>query len=389
MNRVFLIHYGELALKGKNRPRFEARLVSNLRAHLSGLGGARIRKTQGAYLVEPGEADPDEIARRLRRVSGIAFFLDGVRVEKGMTAIAAAAAGLFEDGAEGSFRVTAKRSDKRFPLTSEAVAREAGGAILRAHPKLRVDLHDPERIAWIEVAEDAAYVAARKVKAAGGLPVGSSGKLLSMISGGIDSPVASAMMLKRGAPLHFLHFHNFPYTDRGSIDIVEDLVRRLNANAFRSEVSLVNLTPVQEEIVAKCDERLRVVLYRRMMFRIAERVARRERCGGIVTGESLGQVASQTVENMRVIEAVTPLPVLRPLIGMDKEDIIRLARELGTYDDSVRPHADCCSLFVPKHPATKARLREVEENESRLDLEGLLAAALAEEERLVISERVY
>lgn len=389
MTRIFLIHYGELALKGANRSLFEKRLLSNIKRHLKDLPTGKIRRVQGAMLAEVGEADEAEIEKRLRQVSGIAYLIPVAAVEKSMDAILETAT-VLSKGWTGTFRATVKRADKRFPVKSDEAAAAIGAAILRArNESLRVDLHAPDHTCWVEIAERAAYVGVRKVRGAGGLPVGSSSKLVSMISGGIDSPVASGLMLRRGAPLHYLHFHNSPYTDRASIDIVRDIITRLNANSYGAALSLINLTPIQEAIVASCGERFRVILYRRMMFRIAERIAEREKCGGIVTGESLGQVASQTVENMRTVEAVTPLSILRPLIGMDKEEIIMKAKALGTYRLSIRPHSDCCSLFVPAHPATKTSVCEMEVQEKELDVKGLIDEALKDEEYLLITDRAY
>ena len=286
----------------------------------------------------------------------------------------------------GTFRVTSRRPNKRFLMTSQELSAKVGEAILEVNANLKVDLHTPEHICWIEITDDGAFVADEKAKGAGGLPLGTSGKLVSLLSGGIDSPVASWMMARRGAPLHYVHFHNFPYTDRASIDIVKDLARVLNRTAISASLSLINLTPIQEEIAAVCNPQYRVILYRRIMFRIAERIALREGANGLVTGESLGQVASQTVENMRTIEAVTTLPVLRPLIGMDKEEIMDRARKIGTYELSILPHSDCCSLFMPQHPATKSRELLVAEDEKKLDLEKLILAALAEEERVEMKD---
>jgi thiamine biosynthesis protein ThiI len=280
--------------------------------------------------------------------------------------------------------VTARRPDKRFPMTSQEFSAKLGEAILETNPGLKVDLHAPDHTCWVELTEDGAYLAEEKLKGVGGLPLGSGGKLVSLLSGGIDSPVASWMLARRGATLHYVHFHNFPYTDRASIEIVRDLAAVLNRTAVSASLSLINLTPIQEEIAALCNPQYRVILYRRMMFRIAERIAFRERAGGLVTGESLGQVASQTVENLRTIEAVTRLPVLRPLIGMDKDEITERARKIGTYELSIRPHSDCCSLFMPDRPATKSFEDLVAEDEKKLDVEKLIEGVMKEEERLDI-----
>lgn len=384
----YLIHYSEIGLKGKNRPQFEKRLVLNIEKHLKDLGGMKVKRATGAIVLDAGDVETGDVEKRLKSISGIAYFLPAEKVEKDMDAIMAAAVKNFE-GKTGRFRVTAKRSDKSFKKTSDEIAREVGGALLRASKDLSVDLHTPEHTCFVEIASDGAYIASEKVAAIGGLPVGSSGKLVSMISGGIDSPVASAMLLKRGSPLHYVHFHNYPYTDKKSIEIVKDLIAKLNANAFESTVSLINLTPIQEEVVANCDEKMRVVLYRRFMFRIAEHIARREKADGIVTGESLGQVASQTTPNMRTVEAVTTLPILRPLIGMDKEEIVTLAKKFGTYEESIRPHSDCCSLFIPKHPATKTTPKGAELNEKKLDVKKLIEQALEKEERVIVDVKKY
>jgi len=383
---MFVIHYGEIGIKGDNRQAFERRLASNIRSRLKPLGdGVVVTNRRGFITVEASAIGHKQraVSETLGHISGIEYFYDAERVEPKAEAVIARAAGLCKDKA-GSFRVTVKRADKSFPGTSQELAAKVGAEILNANPKLKVDLREPDHVCYVEVTPDGAYVASEKTKGVGGLPVGSSGRLVSMLSGGIDSPVASWMMLKRGAPLHFVSFHNFPYTDRSSIDIVTDIVKVLNRNAGRSQVSFFNLTPVQEEIVAKCDPRLRVLLYRRMMFRVAGRAGVRTGCQGFATGESLGQVASQTIENIAAVEEVAKMPILRPLIGMDKEEIIALAKRIGTYELSIRPHSDCCSLFVPDHPATKAKLDDILANEARLDIEALVESTLAKEDRLVL-----
>ena len=385
---VFVIHYAELGIKGRNRSVFEERLVSNIKTQLKGLGVIEVRRRTGLVRVEVGFAQAPEVQERLRSVAGIATIMPCVRLPLEKDAILAEAARVFSSK-KGTFRVTVRRPDKRFPITSQDFSARLGEAILDANPGLKVDLHAPDHTCWVELTEDGAYLAEEKLKGVGGLPAGSGGKLVSLLSGGIDSPVASWMMARRGAALHYVHFHNFPYTDRASIDIAKDLAAALNRTAISATLSLINLTPIQEEIAALCDARYRVLLYRRFMFRLAERIALREGAGGLVTGESLGQVASQTVQNLRVIEAVTRLPVLRPLIGMDKEEIVERARAIGTYALSTRPHADCCSLFLPEHPATRALEAAVAEDEKKLDVEKLMEAALKEEERLEIKDAAW
>ncbi len=382
---TFVIHYAELGIKGKNRAYFEERLVSNIKTQLKGLHATEIRRRTGLVRVEVGDEHAPEVLKRLLSVAGVATIQPCAKVAPDVEAILTESARRFI-GARGTFRVTVRRPDKRFPMTSQDLSSEVGAAILRANPELKVDLHAPDRTCWIEVTHDGAYVADEKLKGAGGLPAGTGGKLVSLLSGGIDSPVASWMMARRGAKLHYVHFHNFPYTDRASIDIAKDLALVLNRTAVQAHLSLVNLTPIQEEIAALCNPQYRVILYRRMMFRIAERLALREKAGGLVTGESLGQVASQTVENLRTIEAVTRLPILRPLIGMDKEEIVTRAKAIGTYELSIRPHADCCSLFLPERPATKTMEDLVAEDEKKLDVGKLVEAALGEEEKLDLKE---
>lgn len=382
---TFVVHYAELGIKGRNRVLFETRLVSNIRETLKGLPVKGLRRRTGLVRLETDDASAAEVQRRLLAVAGVANVLPCVRVEADAGAIVEEAVRGFA-GATGTFRVTARRGDKGFPMTSQDLAAKAGEAILAAHPGLKVKLEGADRTCWIEVTDDGAYVGHAKLKGAGGLPLGSGGKLVSLLSGGIDSPVASWMMLRRGAPLHYVHFHNFPYTDRASIDIAKDLIATLNRTGIKATLSLVNLTPLQEEIAAACNPQFRVLHYRRFMFRIAERIALREKAGGLVTGESLGQVASQTVQNMRVIEAVTKLPVLRPLVGMDKEEITERARRIGTFELSTRPHADCCSLFMPERPATKAWEDLIDEDEKRIadGVEAWIGRVMKDEERVDI-----
>ncbi|HTK59638.1 MAG TPA: tRNA uracil 4-sulfurtransferase ThiI [Candidatus Baltobacteraceae bacterium] len=380
---IFVVHYAELGIKGRNRTVFESRLVSNIREQLKDLGVSKVRRRTGLIRLEADDAVAAEVTRRLLNVAGLATVLPCTRVEPDVGAIIAEAVSRFKDK-KGTFRVTARRPDKNFPMTSQELAARVGEAILGVNPDLKVKMKEADHTCWIELTDDGVYVASERLKGIGGLPLGSGGKLVSLISGGIDSPVASWMMLKRGAPIHFVHFHNFPYTDRASIDIVKDLIKVLNRVGIKATISMINLTPVQEEIAAVCNPQFRVIHYRRFMFRIAERIALREKAGGLVTGESLGQVASQTVQNMRTIEAVTKLPVFRPLIGLDKDEITIRARNIGTFELSTRPHSDCCSLFMPDHPSTKALEDVVAEDEKKLDVEKWIETVMKDEERIDI-----
>jgi thiamine biosynthesis protein ThiI len=382
---MFVIHYGEIGIKGHNRDRFEQKLLSNIQSRLRDLGGIKVSQRHGSLLVDNGSVPGDEVRNRLKWISGIEYYNECVKVPSEPQAILNVSVDEMK-GLSGTFRVTARRADKRFPWTSQLLAAEAGEAVLKSNSNLTVDLHKPEHTLWVEVGMDGAYVSRRKERGIGGLPVGSGSKLLSLISGGIDSPVASWMMLKRGAPLHYVSFHNFPYTDRASIDVVKDIVTHLNRNAGKASLSLINLTPIQQEIAAVCEPRYRVLLYRRMMFRIAERLAEREGCFGYVTGESLGQVASQTIENIATVNAVATRPILRPLIGHDKQEIVDIAIKIGTYELSIRPHGDCCSLFLPENPATRSQEKLVAADEAKLDIEKLITEALAKEEVSELSE---
>ena len=388
---IFVVHYAELGIKGRNRTVFESRLVSNIREQLKGLDAAKIRRRTGLIRLECPDAAAPEVTKRLLNVAGLATILPCARVESNVETIVAEAVSRFKDKT-GTFRVTARRPDKNFPMTSQDLAAKVGEAILDVNPNLIVQMKGANHTCWIELTDDGTYVASDKLRGIGGLPVGSGGKLVSLISGGIDSPVASWMMLKRGAPIHYVHFHNFPYTDRASIDIVKDMIAVLNRTGIKATLSMINLTPIQEEIAAVCNPQFRVIHYRRFMFRIAERIALREKAGGLVTGESLGQVASQTVQNMRTIEAVTKLPVLRPLIGLDKDEITERARKIGTFEISTRPHSDCCSLFMPDHPSTKALESFIDEDEKKLDpgsepgagVEKWMETVMKDEERIDI-----
>lgn len=382
---IFIVHYAELGIKGRNRHLFEERLVSNIKTQLKGLSVIEIRRRTGLVRVEVGFQNAPEVQKRLQCVAGVATIMPCVRLPLEAEAILAEGARVFSTK-KGTFRVTARRPDKRFPMNSQDFSALMGERILAANPDLKVDLHTPDHTCFVELTEDGAYLAEEKLKGVGGLPIEGGSKLVSLLSGGIDSPVASWMMARRGASLHYVHFHNFPYTDRASIDIVKELAAVLNRTAIHATMSLINLTPIQEEIAAVCNPQYRVIHYRRMMFRIAERIALRERAGGLITGESLGQVASQTIENLKTIEAVTRIPVLRPLIGMDKDEITVRARQIGTFELSTRPHSDCCSLFMPERPSTKALEDLVAEDEKKLDVEKLIEGVMKEEERLELND---
>jgi thiamine biosynthesis protein ThiI len=384
MEELFSVHYAEIGLKGKNRVFFEKRLVDNIKLTLRGTGYAEVERLHDRILVhlEQG-ADTSEIKRRLRQVMGIAHFELSSRTERDITAIKEVALRHIQDVSYESLKVETRRTDKTFPLTSPQVSAEVGGYLV-TKTGTRADMHNPDLVCWVKITHNAAYISTEKIPGVGGLPVGVSGKVLVMLSGGIDSPVAAWQMIKRGAKAVFVHFYSYPYTDKASLEKVIELAQILAVPNYRSTVYLVPFAELQQIIVAATPSPFRVLLYRRMMTRIAQRVATMENAEALVTGESLGQVASQTLTNLRSIEAIADIPILRPLIGEDKVEIIEKAQRIGTFDVSTRPHQDCCSLFVPKHPATRASVTDLADAESGLDVDTLVEEALNNLEKRVV-----
>ena len=384
MEELVSVHYAEVGLKGKNRVFFEKRLVNNIKLSLRGTGYAEVERLHDRILVHLGQnADITEVKRRLRQVMGIAHFELACRTERDITAIKETALRQIKDDCYESFKVETRRTDKTFPLTSPQVSAEVGGYLV-TETGTRADMHNPDLVCWVKITHNAAYISTEKIPGVGGLPVGVSGKVLVMLSGGIDSPVAAWQMIKRGAKAVFIHFYSYPYTDKASLEKVIELAEILAVSNYRSTVYLVPFAELQQIIVAATPTPFRVLLYRRMMTRIAQRVAAMENAEALVTGESLAQVASQTLTNLRSIEAIADIPILRPLIGEDKAEIIEKAQRIGTFDVSTRPHQDCCSLFVPKHPATRASLTDLADAESGLDIEALVEEALNNLEKRVV-----
>lgn len=369
---AILIHYHEISLKGRNRPLFLERLIENLKMATKGLGVKRVLSLPGRLVLSLEDGAPwDRLKERLKTVFGIANFAPAFRTPLDMEALKERVGRELEKLSYKSFRVHARRADKTFPLTSEGINRELG-SFVQAFSGAKVDLTNPELTIFVEVLPKEIFFAFERVQGLGGLPVGVSGKVASLLSGGIDSPVASWRMMKRGLRVVFLHFHSHPYVSRTSQEKAKELVEILNRYQYTSRLYLIPFGELQREIVLNVQAPYRVVLYRRFMMRIAGRIAQREGAKALVTGESLGQVASQTLENLAVIEEASPLPVLRPLIGMDKEEIIAQARAIGTYEISIIPDQDCCQLFVPKHPATRTTVEMVRRAEGKLDIEGLV-----------------
>lgn len=367
-----LIHYHEISLKGRNRPLFMERLVENLKTATMGLGVKRVLSLPGRLLLPlEGGAPWDPLKERLKLVFGIANFAPAFRTPPEMEALKKRVGLEVEQLTFQSFRVTARRADKTFPLTSEGINRELG-AFVKDLSGAKVDLTNPELTLFVEVLPREIFFSFEKIQGPGGLPLGVSGKVASLLSGGIDSPVAAWRMMKRGCRVVFIHFHSHPYLSRASQEKAVELVEILNRYQYTSRLYLIPFGELQRQVVLNVPAPYRIVLYRRLMMRIAGRIAQREGAKALVTGESLGQVASQTLDNLAVIEEASPLPILRPLVGMDKEEIIAQARAIGTYEISIIPDQDCCQLFVPKHPATRTTVEMVRRAEGRLDVEGLV-----------------
>lgn len=384
--RCAIVHYHELALKGRNRDYFEQRLVHNIQTALKDLGIKRVENLRSRIrILLPPDSNADLVRERLTRVCGIANFSLGRAVPLDLTDpnLAELSAAIMEElkpKAFSTFRVTAKRADKRLTMTSMEVERTIGAAVCEGTGK-KVSLKNPDLSVYIELLSKDAYVAVEKIQGPGGMPVGVSGKIACLISGGIDSPVAAYRMIKRGCRALFVHFSGRPLVSRASEDKVRELVEALTVYLYESRLYVIPFGEIQREIVVNTPAPFRVVLYRRMMIRIAEELARKEQCWSLVTGDSLGQVASQTPENLSVVEEAAELPILRPLIGMDKLEITDEARRIGTYATSIEPDQDCCKLFTPPHPSTKTRVDELRKVERVLDISRLIKQGVEKAER--------
>jgi len=372
-----VVHYKELALKGKNRPWFIQLLVRNLQVALAGLHVAAVRSIMGRIEIELADDTPwDEVRARLRRVFGIANFSAANRGPHDFASLAAAILADFGDRDAASFRVSATRADKRLPFTSPQVEREVGGLIKQAKG-WRVDLERPALTIHLELLSDGAFYFFGKEAGAGGMPTGTGGRVACLLSGGIDSPVAAYRMMRRGCSVLLIHFHSYPILSRASQEKVREIAALLTKHQLRSRLLLVPFGELQQQVVLAVPPALRVVIYRRLMLRIAERFARKAHARALVTGEVIGQVASQTLENMTAIAQGTRLEILRPLVGMDKDEIAAEAGKIGTFPISIIPDQDCCTLFTPKHPATRVRLSDVEAAEQALPIDDMIASASA------------
>jgi thiamine biosynthesis protein ThiI len=375
--KSIIVHYQEIALKGRNRPWFVARLVRNVRQAVADLDVREVRALMGRIEVVLGPgADWNTVKDRLDRVFGIGNFARAGRAPLDVDAIAAEILRDLDPRDPASFRVSARRADKRFPLTSPQIEREVGGRIKEARG-WHVDLARPELTIHVEALTNEAFYSFGKERGPGGLPVGSSGRVVCLLSGGIDSPVAAWRMMRRGCRVLFVHFHSYPILSRASQEKARELVRLLTRFQFHSRLFVVPFGEIQQRVVLGVSPPLRVVIYRRLMMRIAQAIARQNRAQALVTGDVVGQVASQTLENLTAINEVADMPVLRPLIGMDKEEITAEAQRLGTFPISIIPDQDCCTLFTPRHPATKARTVDVARAEAALSVSEMVEEAVA------------
>ncbi len=388
MQEMILCKLGEVVLKGLNRRSFEMKLMSNIRRRTTRFGKFKIYSKQSTIYVEPMEesCDLESAYAACKQVFGIISVARAVPCAKDKDAILETAKQYLGDAmrAARSFKVESKRADKSFPMGSIQLSQYVGGWLQEAFPHIKVDVHNPELTVFVEIREDAAYVHGPAQPAAGGLPIGMGGNAVSLLSGGIDSPVSSYMMAKRGVKLEMIHFASPPYTSDQAKEKVLQLARELTPWCGRLTVFIVPFTEIQEEIRRNCPEDHFTLIMRRFMMRLADMLAQELKCKALVTGECLGQVASQTMDALRVSGDVTELPVLRPLIGMDKEEIVRIARHIGTFDTSILPYEDCCTVFTPRHPKTKPNVEDVREMEAVLDIEGLCQRAMAEREMVKI-----
>lgn len=381
MRQVILCKYGEIVLKGLNRSRFEADLIKNVRRRLKPLGEFRLDSRQSTLFVEPmsEDIDYDETIDRLKKVYGIAKICPAFATEKSLGAIYATARECLGDELQSAktFKVVAKRADKRFPLDSMQIMSELGGMILEGYPGISVDVKNPELTVICEIRDDAAYVHGTPIEGAGGIPVGTSGRALLLLSGGIDSPVAGAMMAKRGVIISAIHFQSPPYTSERALIKVERLAAKMTEHCGQITLFTVPFTEIQEAIRDNCPEELFTLIMRRLMMEIAQRVAEGYGFQALVTGESIGQVASQTMSALVTTDAVCRIPVFRPCICLDKKEIVDISYKIGTFDISVEPYEDCCTVFTPKHPKTQPTLDEVQKAQAMFDFEPLIEKAVS------------
>lgn len=382
---IFIVRCGEVALKGMNKPYFERMLVDRIKKNVKQFDNVDVRRHEGLIFVRADKSnDKEALIKEISKVFGVASISPAVEAESHLDTIGEEAVkymlDLIETKGIKTFKVEAKRADKNFPVKSPDIARIIGAKVLIGCKVLKVDVHNPDVHLFVDVRHDKSYIYQQKIAGFGGLPLGTNGKGMVLLSGGIDSPVAAWMMAKRGMVIEAVHFHSYPYTSPRAQEKVEDLARIVASYCGNFKMHVINLLPIQEQIVSNCPEEETTILVRRFMMRIAEKIAEKNRAMMLITGENLGQVASQTAEALVVTDNCVKMPVMRPLIAMDKVDIMDKAEEIGTYETSIQPYEDCCTVFLPKHPTTRPKLERIEESESKLDVEGLVAAAVASEE---------
>lgn len=390
IKEVILCKYGEVILKGANRSDFEAKMLKQLRLRAKRIGNYKIFYAQSTVYIEPLDQDAidkiEEMTYQAKHVFGFVAVSRAFACEKNMEKILDVVRNYIPERLKGykTFKAEAKRADKRFPLKSPEISAEVGGAVLSSVPKIKVDIHNPEVVVRVEIRDKEAYIHAGQEKGAGGIPYGCSGRGLLLLSGGIDSPVAGYMMAKRGVELEAIHFESYPYTSERAKEKVLDLAKHLTNYTMRMRVHVVSLTKIQELLRDNCEEEYFTLLLRRYMMAISLKIAHEYGCEALITGESLGQVASQTMKAINVTNVLADIPVYRPLIGMDKDEIIQISRKIGTFETSVLPYEDCCTVFTPRHPRTRPELEKVVAEENKLDFNALVNEAFENRESLVV-----
>lgn len=382
MFNTIIIRNGEVAIKGENRPVFEKKLMTNIKKALYGMQGYKVYKGEGRVYVDADPEIMDQVIDRVKNVFGVVTLSPAIKTEKGYDNLKEICLKVFENAIENgeykTFKMDVKRQDKSFHMTSPEMTKDIAGYILSTHADdIAVDVFKPELTVYAEFRDNLNIVYARKIDGVGGMPVGVNGKVATLLSGGIDSPVATYMASRRGLEIEAVHFHSFPYTSEKSAQKVEQLAKIISLYTGNIKIHMVNLLPIQKEIAEKCPEELMTILSRRFMMRIAEEIAKQTGCGALVTGESIGQVASQTIEGLTATnDVVKSMPVIRPLISFDKEDIIKIARTIDTFETSIIPEEDCCTVFLPKKPATKPRIEKIYKAEDVLNVEELVLEAI-------------
>ena len=387
--KIYIVRCGEVALKGMNKPYFERVLVERIKKNLKNIKDNRVSRKEGLIFVRvPLESDTNEVIAEISKVFGVSSVSPALEVESDLDSIGSKAVefmnSMIENEGVKTFKVEAKRADKNFPIKSPEIAAKIGAYVLKGCGTLKVDVHEPDCHLFVDLRVDKTYIYTKKINGLGGLPLGTNGKGMVLLSGGIDSPVAAWMMAKRGMVIDAVHFHSYPYTSPRAQQKVEELAEIISSYCGKINMTVINLLPIQEEIVSNCPEDETTILVRRFMMMIAEKIALKQNDLMLITGENLGQVASQTAEALVVTDQSVELPVMRPLIGMDKVEIMDMARRIGTYEKSIEPYEDCCTVFLPKHPVTKPKLERILNSESRLDVDRLVEMAVNSAEKIEI-----